>query len=153
MDDERRKWAKKLHNLIRRNTQLTNTYARLLEQTPEGTLHDLIKNQIKSAQEFRKELEEEIQNLNFDLIAFNPPIIITALRSRYLSRLGKNVPLLVKYSIKQKKTMLRLYQRALSQINDGSIREKLMRHMAQSEEDLKKFSVFESRPHNGIKSY
>ncbi len=148
MDDERKKWAKKLHNLIRRNVQLSETYSRLLQQTPEGTLRDLLKNQIQCAAKFRMELEEEIQNLNFDLISFKSLIIFTAFRGRYLGTIGKNVPLLVKYSIKQKKTILRLYQKALSQINEGSIREKLMRHIARSEEELQNLSLYESTIRN-----
>ena len=152
MDDERVKWARKLHNLVRRNSQLANTYKRLLEQTPEGALHDYISSQIKRGLEFQMELEEEIQNLNFDLTSFKTPLIHTAFKGRYLGTLGKNVPLLVKYSIKQKKTLLRLYQKTLTRINDGPIREKLMRHIARSEEELQELNQFESeiRTHKGF---
>lgn len=148
MDDERKKWAKKLNNLIRRNVQLTETNTRLLQQTPDGILQDLLKNQIHYAGKFRLELEEEIQNLNFDLISFKSPIIFTAFRGRYLNTIGKDVHLLVRYSIKQKKTILRLYQKALSQINEGSVREKLMRHMAYLEEELLNFSLYDASIRN-----
>lgn len=152
MDEERKKWARKLHNLIRRNSQLANTYMRLLELVPEGSLRDLLEKHYKRGLEHRQELEEEIKNLDFDLTTFKTPFIYTAFRGRYLGTLGKNVPLLIKYCIKQKKTILRLCHKALSRINDGFIREKLMRHIAQSEEELEELNLFESKfhPHNGL---
>lgn len=139
------KWARKLNNLIKRNFQIAGTYKKLIEVIPNASIKNFLSQQIAQVVTCAKELEQEVDYLEFDSLVFRKPISYSGFKYRSLTLLGSNAPLLLRYCIKQKKSNINLYKKALTRINEGAIREKLIRHISLFESDLQELKLLESR--------
>lgn len=145
MMNERLRWARKLNKLIKRNFQIAKTYKKLIEAIPSESVKRILGQHILRIAECARELEQEINSLEIEEILTKKSMYRTDFKSRSLNLLGTNIPLLLHYCIKQKKTTIKLYRKTLTRINEGSIREKLIRHISLFEADLKELRLLEIR--------
>lgn len=145
MMDERMRWARKLNNLIKRNFQIARTYKKLIEVIPNDSIKKFLSQKISQVMECANELEQEVDYLELDNTIMRKSISYSEFKFRSLNLLGPNASLLLRYCIKQEKSNINFYKKALTRINEGAIREKLMRHISLFEIDLKELKLLESR--------
>lgn len=143
--NERLRWAKKLNNLVKRNTQIAKTYKKMLTAIPSESIKVILDQHISRTAQCAKELEQEIKYLEVDELLNKRPIYRRDFKIRPLKLLEATTPVLLRYCIKQKKTTIKLYRKTLSRINEGSTREKLIRHISLFETDLNELRSLEMR--------
>ena len=143
MMNERLRWAKKLSNLINRNSQIAKTYNKMVADIPSESVKEILDKHISRIVQCVKELEQEIDYLEIDELLTKKTIYRSDFKIRSLEFLGATTPVLLRYCIKQKKTTIKLYSKTLSRINEGSTREKLIRHISIFEADLKELRSLE----------
>lgn len=143
--NERMRWARKLKRLIKRNSQIAKTYKKMVAEIPSESIKEVLAQHIFRVTQCAKELEQEIDYLEIDELLTKKSIYNKSFKERPLKLLEKSVPVLLQYCIKQKKTTIKLYRKTLTRINEGSIREKLLRHISLFESDLRDLRLLEIR--------
>lgn len=140
--DERLIWAGRLNELLESNFQIARIYRRTMEASTDPSLKKYLLRQASKRSQFAMELNQNIESLGGRPPSYSKTSQHPDFRTRSLN---VNEIILLKNCIKKDKICLRKYKKALSKVNDGSSREKLLRHKAAVREGIKELKAFKKQ--------
>lgn len=140
--DERLKWAGRLSELLEINFQIARIYRRTMEASTDPSLKNYLLRQASKRSQFAMELNQDIQSLGGKAASYASTPNYQGFRTRSINI---NDMVLLKNCIKKDKICLKKYKKALSRVNDGSSREKLLRHQTAVREAIKELKVFKKQ--------
>ena len=130
---DRLKCAGRLNRLLENNFYVAKCYRKTAESITEKSLRTDFQRKASKRFQFAIELSEEIGFLKGAYSSYGP--FSPFRRSPAISR-NENLLSLIKKSLKNEKGMLKDYKRAIGDINQGSTREILIRHISVIENNI-----------------
>lgn len=140
--DERLIWAGRLNELLEINFQIARIYRRTMEVSTDPSLKNYLLTQASKRSQFAIELNQEIKSLGGRAASYANTPRQPGFRTRSIN---VNEMMLLKNCIKKDKICLKKYKKTLSKVNDGSSREKLLRHKAAVREAIKELKIFKKQ--------
>lgn len=148
---ERAKWAERMNILLERNFKAAKYYRRTGGIVTDILLEHYFLNQASQRYRFALELSREVKNLGgFPTSFINYPNQLS-FENRPMHKLTFNPAKTIKICRKTDKSCLMEYKKALSEINDGFLREILLRHKSQIESTIKELKGIKTRTTGVIK--
>ncbi len=138
--NDRFKWAKLLNRLLHDNFHVARCYRKTAEAVPDFSLKNHFQKRASRRSQFAIELDQEITFLGgqpsvHDIYPISKkPFIVT----------GASACKLIKKCIKLNRNSIKDYQKAISEVNEGSSREILFRHRSKITEGLEELKTLQS---------
>lgn len=130
---DRLKCAGRLNKLLESNFFVAKYYRRIVRFVEEEALQDFFRRKASKRFQFAIELSEEIGFLKEAYSSYGP---FSPIRRSIKISSEEDLLSLLKRSIKNDKKILKEYKKAISEINEGSTREILIRHISIIEKGL-----------------
>lgn len=143
--EERERWARRLNKLLEINFRIARTYRRMMESVSDGSLRTFLGRLASERFKFAMELEQEIAAMGGKVSAETRNHARIGLGSSTSLLLFTSNVMLLRNCIKKNKSCIRKYKKALAKINDGSSREKLLRHLATYQKDIKQLKILKEK--------
>lgn len=142
---DRLKCAGRLNRLLENNFFVAKHYRKCMEAVRSDALVVFFKKKASRRYRFAIELSEEISFLKGKNSSYGP---FSPLKRRPEISANEDLDQLLEKSIRNDRLIYQEYRKALSEINQGSTREILMRHMAYIEDSLRDLRALQAVSEN-----
>lgn len=138
---DRPKCTKLLNRLLEHNFFVAKYYRKCVQVVKNEALTDFFKKKASRRFNFAIELSEEISFLKGVNCSYGP---FSSSRRQPKISLDDELEILLEKSIRNDRLMTQEYRKALSEINEGSTREILIRHLSHLEDSLRDLKALQA---------
>lgn len=138
---DRLKCARRLNELLESNFLIAKSFRQAREYVKEDHLKRFFQKRASKRYQYAIELSEEIGYLKEAYCSYGP---FSASKKKLRMTPGDDLLRLLKVVIKNDKKILKEYRKAMSEVNEASTREILIRHVAAIEKNIRELKYLKT---------